>query len=197
MATARNQGQTRQPPCPQLGPPVPPKPCRTRARMPNAPVPVDPVYPPDLFMNPSTGSRRPQSTRSTILSPSISSDMGSGEYQFNVIQNNGARTRNSVNGGSVRSLVGLDIVGLLEAASQRQDAVVTPRGSPRMPSLSVPLTSTSMTLPSHPTQAFCPWRRLIGQRRNVQELDVPLTPLKRLSQVSLDPQWSSPRSSDR
>ncbi|KAI0250766.1 hypothetical protein BJV78DRAFT_1216823 [Lactifluus subvellereus] len=193
ITAVRNQSQTYQTPNPQLGPPVPPRPCQTPAGMSTPPVPVDPVYPADLFMNPSTGSRPLRSTRSTVLSPSIPSDLGSGKYRSNASQNGGTGTRYSVNGTSIHSLVDLDIVGLLEAASQRQAEVETPRGSPRTPPLSVPPISTSMALPSRPTQAFCPWRRLLGQKRSDQELDVPLSPLKRLSQVSLTPQGPSPQ----
>ncbi|KAI0004473.1 hypothetical protein BJV74DRAFT_881072 [Russula compacta] len=167
---------------PQFGPPVPPKPALTPAEMISSLrslAPVDPVYPAELFTIASNESRVPQSTRSTILAPFYPPSLRSAKSQSSLGHSIGTRTRR---GSNSRTLVDWDIARLLEVASQQPAPTERPRGYPH----ASPHTVTPAPTPSVPPSPSASLRSVSNPsptwERSNREPDVPLSPLRRLSQ---------------
>ncbi|KAI9509231.1 hypothetical protein F5148DRAFT_1283209 [Russula earlei] len=184
---AGDQGGETDSPSPPFGPPVPPKPAQLPAEIPSTPVPVDPVYPAELFMIPPAGSRVHRSSRATVLAPSAPS-LKSAKSLSSMSPSVSTRTTDKRSAAKLRPLEDLDIAGLLEVASQQPAATEAPRGYPAAsPHTVTPvLTPTATSSPSvslHRTSSPPTIRELTPP-----EPDVPLTPLRRLSQEWLNPQ---------
>ncbi|KAH8998533.1 hypothetical protein EDB92DRAFT_1180218 [Lactarius akahatsu] len=140
----------------------PPRPSRNPPIFPMARAPADPM---DLPMS---------SPRSSVFSPWKS--------RSNSSRNPSIRTKSSIGGSNSRPLVDLDIAELLEVASvtHREAETDTQSNSSRgipASTLAVPPSSLAPLLKSH--------RFSSGRNRRHQDLDVPLSPLRRLSSVSL------------
>ncbi|KAH9969643.1 hypothetical protein BC827DRAFT_1372427 [Russula dissimulans] len=175
-------------PHPVSGPPVPPKPVQLPADVLRSSVPVDPVYPAELFMNRSTGSRRPQSSRSTILAPIPASSLRSAKSLSSITRSVSTRTKYSIHGTHLRPLEDLDIAGLLEVASQQPAATEVPRGYPA----ASPHTVTPVASPTVPSSSFVSAHNTgnssISPAHSHPGPDVLLSPLRGLSQEWLNPE---------
>ncbi|KAI9443262.1 hypothetical protein H4582DRAFT_1176425 [Lactarius indigo] len=169
IETIQNHGQFGDP-GPMFNPPDLPPPSRKPPFAPIARAPADPM---DLPV---------ASPRSSVFSPFVPSSLGLGKSRSNSSRNPSIRTKSSIGGSNSRPLVDLDIAGLLEVASVRhREAEMetqsnSSRGTPA---------STLAVPPSSPPPLLKPSRFLSGRKRSHQDLDVPLSPLRRFSDVSL------------
>jgi hypothetical protein len=183
---AQNQEIYAPSPLPVFGPPVPPKPARLEipAGMPSSPAPVDPVYPPELFMTPSPDSRKPQSARTTILAPFVPWSLKSRKSRSSMSRSVSVKTKSSAKGAHPPSLGDLDIAGLLEEASQQPAATEAPRGYPAASPHTITPIPTPTVPPSPSVSAYSADNSPppIPRGRSNQEPDVPLSPLSKLSQ---------------
>ncbi|KAI0304376.1 hypothetical protein B0F90DRAFT_1705116 [Multifurca ochricompacta] len=168
---------------PEVGLPVPPKPPRTPLGIPNSRFSVDPA---ERFLATSTKSPILSSARSSMFSPFMPSGVAFGKGKGRSSASRNASSKSTTIGSSAaHSFVDLDIAGLLEVASQRQAEVEALRGYPNASPVVVTSVPTS-TVPSSPlVSCFSPSTPSLSQKGNHQEPDVPLSPLGRLSQVSL------------
>ncbi|KAH9042085.1 hypothetical protein EDB85DRAFT_1917793 [Lactarius pseudohatsudake] len=147
----------------------PPRPSRNPPIFPMARAPANPVDPPM------------SSPRSSVFSPFVPSSPGFWRSRSNSSRNPSIRTKSSIGGSNSRPLVDLDIAELLEVASVTHRAETetqsnSSRGFPAS-TLAVPPSSLAPLLKSH--------RFSSGRKRRHQDLDVPLSPLRRSSSFSL------------
>ena len=170
--------------------PPPTEPAQSPTRMPHSPAPVDPVYPPELFMSPSNELREPRSTRTTVLAPFVPWSLRSTKSRSSISRSVSTKTKNSTIAALARSLVDLDIAGLLEQASQQPAATEPPRGYPAAsPHTVTPLPTPSVPpSPSASAYSVASPSTIRGATRNQQQPDVPLSPLSRFSQELLSPE---------
>ncbi|KAI9465448.1 hypothetical protein BJY52DRAFT_1244080 [Lactarius psammicola] len=152
-----------------VSPPVPPLPSRRPPFAPIARIPADPMDFPVA------------SPRSSVFSPFIPSSLGFGKSGSNSSRNPSIRTKSSIGGSNSRPLVDLDIAGLLEVASARREAETeTQSNSSQGTPASTPAVPPSSLAPPFKTK-----RLSLGRKRSHHDLDVPLSPLRRFSGVSL------------
>ncbi|KAI0269881.1 hypothetical protein BC834DRAFT_967609 [Gloeopeniophorella convolvens] len=164
--------------------PAPSESARTRPEMPRSRVLADPPYPTEQFMTPSLRSPVSLSSRSSIFTPFVPSVSGSNRQSRTTAS---IRSKSTVTEPRVRSITDLDIASMLEMASSAQSEPGTLRGyqytSPSLLAAALASTSPAPALIPPPPSAVV---RPLGQKRSQQELDVPSSPLGRLSEVSLD-----------
>ena len=157
-----------------ISPPVHPGPSRVPplaaiARVPSAPIDLPLI-----------------SSRSSVFSPFIPSSLGARKSQSNISRNVSVRTKSTVGNPNSRPLEDLDIAGLLEVAS------VTHRESEIEPQLnSASATPTPAVPPSSLASSLKAKRLSLGWRRSHRDLDVPLSSLKRVSDLSCTGTWGS------
>jgi len=180
-------------PHPVFGPPVPPKPVQPPVGVSSSPVPVDPVYPAELFMTKSIGPRGPQSSRSTILAPIPTSSLRSAKSLSSITRSVSSRTKRSFHASHLRPLEDLDIAGLLELASQQPAATEMPRGYPASSPHTVTPVATPTVPPSPSVSAHSMGNSPISPARSQPGPDVPLSPLRWPSQESPNPSEQPPR----
>ncbi|KAH9080495.1 hypothetical protein EDB83DRAFT_2513473 [Lactarius deliciosus] len=146
----------------------PPRPSQNPPIFPIARAHADPM---DLPMS---------SPRSSVFSPFVPSSPGFWKSRSNSSRNPSIRTKSSIGGSNSRPLVDLDIAELLEVASvtHREETETQSSSSRGIPAtLADPPSSLAPPLKSH--------RFSSGRKRRHQDLDVPLSPLRRSSSVSL------------
>ncbi|KAH9179285.1 hypothetical protein EDB89DRAFT_1878527 [Lactarius sanguifluus] len=166
IETVQNHGQFGEP-SPMFNPP---RPSQKPLFFPMARAPADPM---DL---PTT------SPRSSVFSPFVPSSLRFWRSRSNSSRNPSIRTKSSIGDSNSRPLVDLDIAELLEVASvtHREAETETQSNSSRgipAPILAVPPSSLAPPLKSH--------RFSSGRKRRHQDLDVPLSPLRKFSGVPL------------
>jgi hypothetical protein len=163
--------------------PVTPKSAQIPAGVPSTPAPVDPVYPQELFNRPGTSSHESRSRRTTVLAPFVPWSRKSTKSRSSIASRTmSTKSKKSNKGVSNRSLVDLDIAGLLEEASQQPAATEPPRGYPDASPHTVTPVLTPSVPPSPSASAHSTITRSPPRGRSHQELDVPLSPLGRFSE---------------
>lgn len=170
-----------------IGPPPPTEPAQSPV-MPHSPAPVDPVYPPELYMSPSNESREPLSARTTILAPFVPWSLRSTKSRSSLSRSVSTRTKNSARVANTRSFVDLDIAGLLELASQQPAATEHPRGYPAASPHTVTPVPTPSVPPSPAASAHSAASPSTIRERSHQQPDVPLSPLSGFSQEFVSPE---------
>lgn len=178
-------------PIPLFGP-LTPKSAQIPTGVPSTPAPVDPVYPQELFNHPGTSSREPWSRRTTILAPFVPWSVKSTKSRSSIVSRTvSTKSKKSTKFlPTTRSLVDLDIAGLLEEASQQPVATEPPRGYPD----ASPHTVTPVLTPVPPSpsaSAHNTITRSLPFGHSHQELDVPLSPLGRFSEELYSPEQLS------
>jgi len=144
-------------------------------------------------MTKSTGSRGPQSSRSTILAPIPASSLRSAKSLSSITRSVSTRTKHSIRGAHLRPLEDLDIAGLLEVASRQTAATEVPRGYPAASPHTVTPVVTPTMPPSPSVSAHSMGNSPISPAHGHLGSDVPLSPLSGLSREWPDPE-QSPRS---
>ena len=169
--------------------PLSPKSARISVGVPSTPAPVDPVYPPELFDLPCTESRPSRSRRTTVLAPFVPWSVKSTKSRSSIISRTvSTKSKKSNKGAHTRSLVDLDIAGLLEQASQQPAATEPPRGYPAASPHTVTPVPTPSVPPSPSASAHSTINPPLPRGRSHHELDVPLSPLSRFSEELVSPE---------